>query len=104
MWKTGWALLRPHLYKQSQWGLGHVRRQGVSTAPGFAISPALINRAKTLEAEHALLSKQLLQNYDASIAKKAGSLLAIAESYKAWEAAQNVGFEYKSIHFTQATC
>ena len=90
MWKVGWTLSRPRLARIAQAHIWLSRCQSVNAAPETAISPALLDRAKSLEAEHALLSKQLVTDYDASIAKKAGSLSAIAESYKAWEAAKNV--------------
>ena len=90
MWKASWTrtITRPSF--RSQYRVAQARLQHQSTAPETSISPTLLNRAKSLEAEHNLLSKQLSANYDATIAKKAGSLAPIAESYKAWETAKNV--------------
>lgn len=56
----------------------------------MTISPALLGRAQALAAEHAELSRQLNGEYDTRIAKKAGSLSAVATALNGWESASNV--------------
>lgn len=67
-----------------------LRYQGTVPIPASTISPALLGRAQALAAEHAELSKQLDSEYDSQLAKKAGSLSAVATALKGWEAASNV--------------
>lgn len=59
-----------------------------SSAP--SISPALLNRARALAAEHAQLTRDLNTEYDSQIAKKAGSLSAVTTALSGWEKANNV--------------
>ena len=63
-----------------------------STVPSRAstISPTLLSRAQALAAEHAELSTQLDREYDNQIAKKAGSLAAVATALNSWESASKV--------------
>ena len=66
------------------------RSQSTVSSPASAISPALLERAQALAAEHAELSKQLHNDYDMRIAKKAGSLSSVATALNSWESASNV--------------
>ena len=66
------------------------RSQSTVSSPASTISPALLGRAQALAAEHAELSKQLQSEYDMRIAKKAGSLSAVAIALNNWESASNV--------------
>ena len=59
-----------------------------------SISPTLLGRARVLAAEHAELSRRLNSGYDTELAKKAGSLSAVAEALNGWEAANNVCLTY----------
>lgn len=49
----------------------------------------MLGRAQALAAEYAKLSKQLNSEYDTRIAKKAGSLSAVATALNGWESASN---------------
>ena len=55
------------------------------------MSPVLLGRARSIAAEHADLSKQLAQNYDNEIAKRAGELSTTARALQEWETANDVG-------------
>lgn len=67
-----------------------LRYQSTVPSPTSTISPALLGRAQALAAEHAELSKQLNSEYDARIAKKAGSLSAVVTALNGWELTSNV--------------
>ena len=71
---------------------GNRHYQSTSTSPEALISPALLGRARTLAAEHALLSKQLTNHYDTQVAKKVGTLTPVATVFSDWENASNVCF------------
>lgn len=81
-----WALL--HRFALAN--LRVLRYQSTVPSSASTISPALLGRAQALTAEHAELSKQLNSEYDTRIAKKAGSLSAVAMALKGWESASNV--------------
>ncbi|CAD6567185.1 MAG: hypothetical protein ASARMPRED_000527 [Alectoria sarmentosa] len=66
-----------------------LRYQSSVRSPASTISSALLGRAQALAAEHAELSKQLNDEYDVRIAKKAGSLSAVATALNGWESASN---------------
>ena len=85
-----WAFLRflPSINRYQTWSLR--RSQSTLSSPASTISPALLERAQALAAEHAGLSKQLQSEYDMNVAKKAGSLSAVATALSDWEAASNV--------------
>lgn len=51
------------------------------------IAPTLLNRAHKLRREHADLAAQLQTNYDAEVAKRAGTLAGPSEALDAWERA-----------------
>ena len=55
-----------------------------------APSPILLQRARTVAAEHAQLSAQNAENYDTSVAKRIGELNSTVTAVKEWEDAQNV--------------
>ena len=67
-----------------------LRYQSNVPSPASTISPALLGRAQALAAKHAELSKQLNSEYDSRMAKKSGSLSAVATALKSWESASNV--------------
>lgn len=69
------------------------RCQSSSVAPSANISPALLERARALAAEHARLAIQLNSEYDTHLARKAGSLSAVARTLSGWESANNVRLE-----------
>lgn len=75
-------------YRYKSWRVN--RYQSTASPSASTISPALLARAQALAAEHAELSKQLNSEYDARIAKKAGSLSAVASALNGWESASNV--------------
>lgn len=66
------------------------RYQSTVPSPASTISPALLGRAQALAAEHAELSKQLNDEYDGRIAKKAGSLSAVVMALNDWKSASSV--------------
>lgn len=70
------------------------RCQSTLTASSPSISPTLLGRARALAAEHAELSRRLNSGYNTKLAKKAGSLSAVAEALNGWEAANNVCLTY----------
>ena len=70
------------------------RYQSTLTTSSSSISPTLLGRARALAAEHAELSRRLNSEYDTKLAKKAGSLSAVAEALNGWEAANNVCLTY----------
>lgn len=55
-----------------------------------SISPVLLGRARSISAEHSKLSKELAQNYDNDIAKRAGELSNAVTALQAWETANDV--------------
>ncbi|CAF9932309.1 MAG: hypothetical protein ALECFALPRED_005263 [Alectoria fallacina] len=65
------------------------RYQSTVPSPASTISPALLGRAQALAAEHAELSKQLNDEYDGRIAKKAGSLSAVVMALNDWKSASS---------------
>ena len=69
------------------------RWQGTTATTSPAISPALLERARALTAEHVQLSKSLNDEYDSQLAKKIGSLSAVATAFNAWESTKNVGLK-----------
>ena len=70
------------------------RRQSTLTTSSTSISPILLGRARALAAEHAELSRRLNSGYDTKLAKKAGTLSAVAEALNGWESANNVRLAY----------
>ncbi len=61
------------------------------------ISPALLNRARSVAAEHALLSTQLDGRFDSKTAKRAGEIAAVASNVKKWEESEKVGSLFSFI-------
>lgn len=55
-----------------------------------ALSPALLTRARLLEAEHTKLAERLGESFDAKTAKRAGELAPIANILKEWVNANDV--------------
>ncbi|KAK6364194.1 Peptide chain release factor 1, mitochondrial [Exophiala oligosperma] len=53
------------------------------------VSPVLLQRARSIAAEHAQLSAANIENYDVSVAKRIGELSSVCEALKDWEDAQN---------------
>ena len=85
-----WAFLRSFTIANRYQARSVRRSQSTVSSPASTISPALLGRAQALAAEHAELSKQLQSEYDMRIAKKAGSLSAVAIALNNWESASNV--------------
>ncbi len=85
-----WALLQRFALANPRQSWRVLRYQSTVPSSAFTISPALLGRAQALAAEYAELSKQLNSEYDTRIAKKAGSLSAVAMALKGWESASNV--------------
>lgn len=83
-----WASLQPFATTSRYLLWRGLRHQ--STVPPSTVSPALLERAQALAAEHTELSKQLDSEYDPKIARKAGSLVAVATALNGWESASNV--------------
>jgi len=54
------------------------------------ISPALLGRARALFSEHAGLSKQLSNAFDAKTAQKVGALSEVVKALNEWDVANNV--------------
>lgn len=52
---------------------------------GSDLSPALLTHARTLAVEHATLSTQLADSFDAKIAKRIGELAQVAYTLKEWD-------------------
>ncbi len=77
--------------------------QSTSTAPTPNISPTLLGRARALAAEHAQLAKRLDAEYDTQLARKAGTLSAIAKALNGWESANNVRLDSAKKRTTQLT-
>ena len=50
----------------------------------------LLNRARSVAAEHAKLSAQNAETYDVNTAKKIGELVSVTAALRAWDDAQNV--------------
>ena len=61
-----------------------------------SISPVLLNRARSIAAEHARLSAQIAENYDVDVARRVGELGVVTSALKEWEDARQV---YKDRHF-----
>ena len=59
-------------------------------SPAHSISPVLLGRARSITAEHSELSKQLAQNYDNDVAKRAGELSTAVRALQEWETANDV--------------
>ena len=62
-----------------------------SASSSVSLPPVLLERARTLYEEHVQLSKQLVAQYDATIAKRAGELATTAKAFEAWESTSSVG-------------
>lgn len=54
-----------------------------------SLSPALLERARSISAEHAKLSKDIANEYDSTVARKLGELSSTAKALEHWEIAQN---------------
>lgn len=66
----------------------HHKAAAVSTVN--SLSPTLLERARSISAEHAQLSKDLANSYDSTVARKLGELSSTAKALELWENAQNV--------------
>lgn len=66
----------------------HCSAAAVSTLN--SLSPALLERARSISAEHAKLSKDIANEYDSTVARKLGELSSTAKALEHWEIAQNV--------------
>lgn len=54
------------------------------------LSAALLNRARSVAAEHALLSSRLGETFDAKVAKRVGELTPIVNALAEWDKANEV--------------
>jgi peptide chain release factor 1 len=61
----------------------------LTTVSDAGLAPIVLERARSIAAEHALLSKQNAVEYDKSIAKRIGELSAVTGAFKAVEDAQS---------------
>lgn len=100
MFASRWMILRS--YNRSLWHpvWSRCRFQSTSEALASSISPALLGRARAIAAEHAQLAKQLNSEYATDLARKAGSLSAVAKALNGWESANNVGHDAAEFHTT----
>ncbi|PYH75972.1 peptide chain release factor 1 [Aspergillus uvarum CBS 121591] len=64
---------------------------------GSDLSPALLTHARTLAVEHAALSTQLADSFDAKIAKRIGELAQVADTLKEWDTANESISELQSL-------
>ncbi|KAJ5801411.1 uncharacterized protein N7518_003479 [Penicillium psychrosexuale] len=84
-------ILRPRL------GLKLSPLRGVHTASDYALSPALVSRARLLADEHTKLAERLGESFDAKTAKRAGELAPVANILKEWVHANDSIVELKSL-------
>ncbi|KAJ5421660.1 Peptide chain release factor class I/class II [Penicillium cf. griseofulvum] len=77
--------------------------RGVHTASDYALSPALLTRARLLAAEHTKLSERLGESFDAKTAKRAGELAPIANILKEWVNVNDSIAELKSLLIDPST-
>ncbi|RHZ53075.1 putative mitochondrial translation release factor (RF-1) [Aspergillus thermomutatus] len=61
------------------------------------LSPALLNRARSLAAEHTRLSTHFTDSFDAKIAKRVGELASIAKALREWDRAHESLSELRSL-------
>ena len=66
------------------------RYQSTAISPNPTIPPALLQKARTVAAEHAHLSKRLDDQYDTQSARKAGTLANVATALLRWESTNDV--------------
>lgn len=59
-------------------------------ASDYALSPALLSRARLLADEHTKLAERLGESFDAKTAKRAGELAPVANILKEWVHANDV--------------
>lgn len=59
-----------------------------------SLSPALLEKARSIFAEHSQLSKDLANEYNITVARKLGELSSTAKALEQWESAQNVCATY----------
>lgn len=80
--------------------LPRIHRSLVLTRNAAAVSsvnslpPALLERARSIFAEHSQLSKDLANEYDITVARKLGELSSTAKALEHWESAQKVCATY----------
>ncbi|KAI9719043.1 MAG: hypothetical protein M1812_003673 [Candelaria pacifica] len=67
------------------------------------ITPALLGRARSLAAEHVLLSAQLDERFDSKTAKRVGEIANIARYVKKWEQSEKALSELKQLLHDPAT-
>ena len=56
-----------------------------------SLSPALLERARSVSSEHAQLSKKLATTFDPGLAKRLGDLSSATKALEDWETVSNVG-------------
>lgn len=69
-------------------------RNAAAISTANSLSPALLERARSISAEHAKLSKDLANEYDSTVARKLGQLSSTAKALEHWESAHNVCATY----------
>lgn len=69
-------------------------RNAAAISSANPLSPALLERARSISAEHAQLLKDLANEYDNTVARKLGQLSSTAKALEQWERAHNVCATY----------
>lgn len=69
-------------------------RNAAAVSSVNSLSPALLERARSIFAEHSQLSKDLANEYDITVARKLGELSSTAKALEHWESAQKVCATY----------
>ncbi|KAI9775696.1 MAG: hypothetical protein M1835_005726 [Candelina submexicana] len=72
-------------------------------ASAHLISPALLSRARSVAAEHVLLSAQLDERFDPKTARRAGEIANVARYVKKWEQSEKALSELKQLLRDPAT-
>ncbi|KAL1958459.1 hypothetical protein VTO42DRAFT_4323 [Malbranchea cinnamomea] len=99
MFRTFWVCSR--CLSRAPWlaeSLRAARWQSYSTAStGTLLSPALLNRARTLANEHGSLTAKLAESFDSQVAKRAGELARTANALKEWDSAHEAIRELRAL-------
>lgn len=77
--------------------LVHLLTTAAATASGDSISPALLSRARLIASEHATLTEQLANDYDARAAKRLGEISTTATAVQEYEDAQSALTELQAL-------
>ncbi|KAJ9203052.1 hypothetical protein DTO164E3_1506 [Paecilomyces variotii] len=74
-----------------------VQRRSQTTVSNGLLSSALLNRARSIAAEHASLSTRLAESFDAKVAKRVGELTPIVNALAEWDKANESISELNSL-------